>query len=74
MSAEPKGGGDGLELEESPLDILDGGHLLFFIIEGITGKPLPDSWQNFLLRGGIAFLLSLMLFVTIYDILRGINN
>ena len=57
-----------------PIPALDGGHLVFFIIEGIIGKPLPDSWQNFLLRGGIAFLLSLMLFVTIYDILRGINN
>ena len=57
-----------------PIPALDGGHLLFFIIEGIIGKPLPDSWQNFLLRGGIAFLLSLMLFVTIYDILRGMNN
>ncbi len=55
-----------------PIPALDGGHLTFFIIEAIIGKPLPDAWQNILMRGGIAFLLSLMLFVTIYDIIRGI--
>ena len=57
-----------------PIPALDGGHLLFFIIEAIIGKPLPDAWQNILMRGGIAFLLSLMLFVTIYDIVRSMNN
>ena len=55
-----------------PIPALDGGHLTFFIIEAIIGKPIPDVLQNILLRGGIAFLLSLMLFVTIYDITRGI--
>lgn len=57
-----------------PIPALDGGHLTFFMIEAIIGKPLPDSWQNILMRGGIAFLLSLMLFITIYDIIRGIYN
>ena len=57
-----------------PIPALDGGHLTFFMIEAVIGKPLPDAWQNILMRGGIAFLLSLMLFVTIYDIVRGMNN
>jgi regulator of sigma E protease len=57
-----------------PIPALDGGHLTFFIIEAIIGKPLPIAWQNILMRGGIAFLLSLMLFVTIYDIIRGVFN
>ena len=55
-----------------PIPALDGGHLTFFIIEAIIGNPLPIAWQNILMRGGIAFLLSLMLFVTIYDIIRGV--
>ena len=50
-----------------PIPALDGGHLTFFIIEAIIGKPLPDAWQNILMRAGIAFLLSLMLFVIIND-------
>ena len=57
-----------------PIPMLDGGHLTFFIIEAIIGKPLPVTWQNILMRGGMAFLLSLMLFVTIYDIIRGVIN
>ena len=57
-----------------PIPALDGGHLTFFIIEGIIGKPIPDALQNILMRGGIAFLLTLMLFVTIYDITRDIFN
>ena len=57
-----------------PIPALDGGHLTFFIIEAIIGKPVPIAWQNILMRGGIAFLLSLMLFVTIYDIMRGVFN
>jgi len=57
-----------------PIPALDGGHLIFYLIEAIIGKPLPESWQNLLMRGGIAFLLSLMLFVTIYDIVRGVFN
>ncbi len=57
-----------------PIPALDGGHLTFFIIEAIIGKPIPDALQNILMRGGIAFLLTLMLFVTIYDITRDIFN
>ncbi len=53
-----------------PIPALDGGHLTFFIIEAIIGKPLPDAWQSILMKGGIALLLSLMLFVINYDIIR----
>ena len=57
-----------------PIPMLDGGHLTFFIIEAITGRPLPLVLQNILMRAGMAILLSLMLFVTIYDIIRGATN
>ncbi|MGB0818432.1 MAG: site-2 protease family protein, partial [Candidatus Puniceispirillaceae bacterium] len=49
---------------------LDGGHLLFFAIEAIVGRPLPEAFQAVLMRGGIALLLALMVCVTVYDIMR----
>ena len=53
-----------------PIPALDGGHLLFFSIEAVTGKPLPEAFQAVLMRGGIALLLALMVCVTIYDVMR----
>ena len=53
-----------------PIPALDGGHLLFFSIEAILGRPVPDLWQGLLMRGGIVLLLTLMIFVTIFDVLR----
>ena len=53
-----------------PIPALDGGHLVMFSIEAIIGRPLPEVVQNLLLRGGVAFLLSLMIFVTIFDVMR----
>lgn len=53
-----------------PIPALDGGHLVMFSIEAVMGKPLPEVVQNLLLRGGVAFLLSLMIFVTIFDVIR----
>ncbi|MEC7208659.1 MAG: site-2 protease family protein, partial [Pseudomonadota bacterium] len=53
-----------------PIPALDGGHLLFFVIEAVIGKPLPEAFQAVLMRGGIALLLALMVCVTVYDIMR----
>lgn len=53
-----------------PIPALDGGHLVMFSIEAVIGRPLPEVVQNLLLRGGVAFLLSLMIFVTIFDVMR----
>ncbi len=53
-----------------PVPVLDGGHLLFFAIEGVTGKP-PS--EEFMARGqqiGLALLLALMVLVFYQDILR----
>lgn len=52
-----------------PIPLLDGGHLLFYTIEGIFRRPLPEKAQNFLFRLGFALLISLMIFVTYKDIL-----
>jgi len=53
-----------------PLAITDGGLLLFLLIEAIRRKPLSLRVQGNINRVGLAFFLSLFLFVTFQDILR----
>jgi regulator of sigma E protease len=53
-----------------PIPLLDGGHLLFFAIEGSRGRPLSDRAQEMGFRMGLAFVVALMLFVTFNDIWR----
>jgi regulator of sigma E protease len=48
--------------------MLDGGHLLFYAIEAVRGRPLSKAAQAFSLRLGAALVVSLMLFVTFNDI------
>ncbi|MBM7071772.1 sigma E protease regulator RseP [Shewanella sp. 202IG2-18] len=43
-----------------PVPILDGGHLLFYFVEVITGKPVPEKVQDIGFRIGAALLLVLM--------------
>ncbi|MGX9460989.1 sigma E protease regulator RseP [Shewanella sp. A14] len=43
-----------------PLPVLDGGHLLYYFIEVITGKPVPEKVQEIGFRFGAALLLMLM--------------
>ncbi len=51
-----------------PLPVLDGGHLLFYIIEAIKGKPLSERIQEYGFRFGFGVLLALMAFTTINDV------
>lgn len=53
-----------------PIPILDGGHLLFYAIEAIRGRPLSPRAQDIGFRIGLALVLLLMVFVTRNDILR----
>jgi regulator of sigma E protease len=50
-----------------PIPILDGGHLAFYLIEAIRGKPLPDYIQEMSFRVGFAALMLLMLFTVWQD-------
>ena len=43
-----------------PLPVLDGGHLMFFIIEAVTGKPVPERVQEYAFKFGAAILVCLM--------------
>ncbi|MDH6267944.1 regulator of sigma E protease [Rhizobium sp. SG_E_25_P2] len=51
-----------------PVPVLDGGHLLFYAIEALRGKPLGDVAQGVAFRIGMALVLSLMVFATWNDI------
>ena len=53
-----------------PVPILDGGHLLYFAIEAIIGKPLSESIQAQGQKIGLALLLSLMTLAFYADIAR----
>jgi regulator of sigma E protease len=53
-----------------PIPLLDGGHLLYYAIEALRGRPLSEKAQEFGFRIGIALVLTLMLFATWNDILH----
>ncbi len=53
-----------------PIPLLDGGHLLFYAIETIRGRPLSDRAQEVGFRIGLAIVLMLMIFATFNDILH----
>ncbi|MGY5811513.1 RIP metalloprotease RseP [Rhizobium sp. LEGMi198b] len=51
-----------------PVPVLDGGHLMFYAIEAVRGKPLGARAQDIAFRIGFAMVLSLMVFATWNDI------
>lgn len=53
-----------------PIPVLDGGHLLFYAIEGICGKPVPEKIQEYAFMVGLAIVLSVMLMSTWNDVVR----
>jgi regulator of sigma E protease len=53
-----------------PIPLLDGGHLLFYAIEAVRGRPLSERAQELGFRIGLAIVLMLMTYATFNDILR----
>lgn len=51
-----------------PVPVLDGGHLVFYAIEAVRGKPLGSGAQEVAFRIGLAMIFSLMVFATWNDI------
>ncbi len=43
-----------------PIPLLDGGHLMFYLMEIVRGKPVPDSWREGAQRVGLGLLAALM--------------
>ena len=53
-----------------PLPMLDGGHLMYYLFEGVTGRPVPEIWLARLQRGGIAVLVVMMSVALFNDVAR----
>ena len=51
-----------------PIPLLDGGHLFFYLMEGLRRRPLPDRTQEWAFRSGLALLVGFMLFATVNDL------
>jgi regulator of sigma E protease len=51
-----------------PVPVLDGGHLVFYLFEGLRGRPLPQRAQEYGFRAGLAFLACLFVFATWNDL------
>jgi regulator of sigma E protease len=50
--------------------MLDGGHLLFYLIEWLKGSPLDDNAQSLLQRVGLTLILMLMSVALVNDVGR----
>lgn len=57
-----------------PLPALDGGRLIFLIVEGIRRKPVPPEKEGMIHAVGLGLLMLLFVFVTYKDILRLITG
>lgn len=53
-----------------PIPLLDGGHAMFYLVEGITGKPLDENKMKIAQTIGAAIIIFLLVLVTYQDILR----
>ena len=53
-----------------PLPMLDGGHLMYYLFEGVTGRPVSELWLERLQRGGVAIMLMMMSLALFNDVAR----
>ena len=53
-----------------PLPVLDGGHLMYYLWEGVTGRQVSDAWMDRLQRAGVAVLLLMMSIALFNDVTR----
>ena len=51
-----------------PVPMLDGGHLVLYTVEAVRRRPLGERAQEWMFRGGLAALLTLILFTTVNDL------
>jgi regulator of sigma E protease len=53
-----------------PLPMLDGGHLMYYLFEGVTGRPVSELWLDRLQRGGFAIMVLMMSLALYNDLAR----
>jgi len=56
-----------------PIPVLDGGHLLFLLVEMATGRQIPVKVQEKAMMFGLFLLIALMLAATFNDVMRIFN-
>jgi regulator of sigma E protease len=57
-----------------PLPMLDGGHLMYYIFEAVTGRPVSEQWLARLQRGGIVVLLAMMTVALSNDVISRFDS
>ncbi|MCB1782891.1 MAG: RIP metalloprotease RseP [Alphaproteobacteria bacterium] len=57
-----------------PIPMLDGGHLLFYLVEAIIRRPIPEQIQEYAFRAGLVFLVGIMAFANLNDLLQILVN
>ena len=53
-----------------PIPLLDGGHLAFYLVEAIRGRPISERAQEYVFRFGFVVIISLFIFVTWNDLVH----
>lgn len=53
-----------------PIPVLDGGHLVFYAFEAILGRPVPDKIQEYAFQFGLTFLVCIMVYANLSDIMQ----
>lgn len=57
-----------------PIPVLDGGHVVIYMLEIITGRTMNEKFKEYLFKAGLALLLALMLYATWNDIVHLVNR
>ena len=53
-----------------PIPVLDGGHLVFYAFEAMLGRPVPDRIQEYAFQFGLTFLVCIMVYANLSDIMQ----
>lgn len=53
-----------------PLPMLDGGHLVYYAVEAVMGRPISPDWMERLQRGGLVLILAMMSIALYNDVAR----
>jgi len=51
-----------------PIPVLDGGHLMYYLWESLTGRPVSEAWMGYLQRAGLGVLLAMMSIAVFNDV------
>ena len=53
-----------------PIPLLDGGHLVFYAYEGVFRRPMPERIMDYAMKCGMVFLICLMAYANLNDIIQ----